>query len=123
MSKNKISAKLVLNKSVVQAHTKACLERAQKVIDSEVLRYDKDYIPMDTGTLIKSGTLGTLIGSGLTEYIAPYARKQYYGTDLDHSNQRNPQGGPYWFERMKAAHKDDIQRAAQDAIDGKIGKI
>jgi hypothetical protein len=120
MSKNTISAKLILNQPVIQQHTKVCLERAQKVIDSEVLRYSKDYTPMDTGMLIKSGTLGTIVGSGLVQWIAPYARKQYYDTTLNHSHSRTPQGGPKWFERMKISHKEDILRAAQSAIDGKV---
>lgn len=50
----------------------------QKVIDSEVLRRSDPYIPMLSGNLKRSGTTGTVIGSGEVKYIAPYARKQYY---------------------------------------------
>ena len=51
---------------------------AQKIIDSEVLRKCDPYVPMQTGSLKKSGILGTVVGSGVVEYIAPYARRQYY---------------------------------------------
>lgn len=45
--------------------------KAQKVLDSEVLRRCDPYVPMDTGMLKKSGILGTVIGSGKIVYTAP----------------------------------------------------
>ena len=51
--------------------------------------------PRRTGVLIKSATLGTVIGSGEINQIAPYARRQYY----EHKEKS------YWFERMKNRHK------------------
>jgi hypothetical protein len=44
---------------------------AQKFVDSEVLRLCEPYTPLLTGMLIKSGTLGTDIGSGTVQWIAP----------------------------------------------------
>ena len=52
--------------------------RAQAFVDSECLRYMNPLTPRRTGMLIKSGTLGTVVGSGSIEYLAPYARRQYY---------------------------------------------
>lgn len=99
----------------------------QKIIDSEVLRRSTPYIPMQSGNLIKSGITGTVIGSGEVQYIAPYARRQYY-----HNAGRGRQGlakrnahnykclrGKQWFERMKADHKDDILRLAKEKAGGK----
>lgn len=73
---------------------------AQKFVDSEVLRRCEPFIPLLTGTLIKSGILGTEIGSGLVQWIAPYARRQYYSPRAPGS-QTGPLRGPHWFERMK----------------------
>ena len=53
--------------------------------------------------LIKSGTLGTVIGSGSIEYITPYARRQYY----EHKARSK------WFETMKASKKDVIREGAE----------
>ena len=61
--------------------------------------------------LEKSGILGTVIGSGEVRYIAPYARRQYYHTAQSRSYDAHR--GAKWFERMKPAHKADIQRAAE----------
>ena len=89
----------------------AMLLRKQKVIDSEVLRYCAPLIPFRTGALTRSGTIGTVIGSGNVQYTTPYARFQYYQTAQSRSYDRRR--GAKWFERMKTAHKADIRRAAE----------
>ncbi len=77
---------------------------AQKFMDSEVLKDCEPYIPLRTGTLIKSGILGTDIGSGQVQWIAPYSKARYYskskvGTETGRLR------GPQWFERAKAVRK------------------
>lgn len=76
------------------------------------------YVPMQTGMLKKSGILGTVIGSGIVEYTAPYARRQYYingGNGLEGTSQGGKRG-KLWFERMKANHKAEILRKAKDSM-------
>lgn len=81
---------------------KEAFTRAQEFVDSECLRYMNPMTPRRTGMLVKSGTLGTVIGSGTIEYLAPYARRQYY----EHKTKAR------WFERMKASHKEPILKGA-----------
>lgn len=90
--------------------------RAQKFVDSEVLRLDAPYMPFKTGALIKSGQLGTVVGSGEVNYIAPYAAPQYWKTAQSRSY--DPQRGGMWFERMKTDHKDEIIRGAKKLAAG-----
>ena len=108
-----VKAELTWNAGFGQKKSAAFLN-AQEFVDSECLRYCDPLTPRLSGTLIKSGTLGTVIGSGNLEYLAPYARKQYY---------KNPGGkgnrGPLWFERMKASKKEVIRKGAARIIDGK----
>lgn len=85
--------------------------RVQEYVDSEVLRMCSPRVPFKSGMLEKSGILGTEIGSGEVDYIAPYAANQYYNTS--ESRSYDPQRGAQWFERMKAANGDDILREAQ----------
>jgi len=73
-------------------------------------------MPMKTGTLIKSGQLGTVLGSGEVNYVAPYAAAQYYGTA--ESRSYDGQRGGKWFERMKADHKDEIVSGAKKIAGG-----
>ena len=91
---------------------------AQKIVDSEVLRKCDPYVPMQTGMLKKSGILGTVVGSGVVEYIAPYAKRQYYtnGGNGRDGTSKGGKRGKFWFERMKAAHKDEILRKAKDSM-------
>ena len=77
-------------------------ENAQAFVDSECIRRMNPETPRRTGALIKSATLGTTIGSGEINQIAPYARRQYY----EHKEKS------YWFERMKNRHKDSILKGA-----------
>jgi len=80
---------------------------AQRFVDSEVLRLCEPYTPLLTGMLVKSGTLGTTIGSGEVAWIAPYARYQYYSPRKPGSK-TGPLRGPFWFERGKAAWGNQV---------------
>lgn len=75
---------------------------AQEFVDSECIRRMNPETPRRTGVLVKSATLGTVIGSGEISQIAPYARRQYY----EHKEKSR------WFERMKNRHKDSILKGA-----------
>ena len=91
-------------------------DTVQKFIDSEVLRLTAPYIPFQTGNLLRSGTLGTVVGSGEVNYIAPYAAKQN-GTATSRSY--DAQRGGQFFERMKIDHKEEILRGAKKLSGGK----
>lgn len=86
-------------------------QNAQAFVDSECLRYMNPLTPRLTGFMIESATLGTDIGSGEIEYLASYARRQYY----EHKEKS------HWFEAMKAAHKETIQRGANRITGGGSG--
>lgn len=72
--------------------------RAQKYIDSEVLRLCSPYVPFDEGALQRSGVANTKIGSGKVVYRTVYARRWYY---RDANFKGAPKRGKMWFERMK----------------------
>lgn len=90
---------------------------AQKKVDESVLRYSEPYTPMLTGMLRDSGDLGTFIGSGTVQWIAIYARRQYYSKRKPGS-QTGPLRGPQWFERMKAVHGEKIIAEAKKLAGG-----
>lgn len=116
----------------------AMFDRIQGVVDNEVLRHMVPYTPMQTGTLMRSATLGTVIGSGRIVYTHPGARYLYYGElmvssvtgsayaasgeqkvltgkELSYNAAVHPLAGKLWFERMKADKLDAIKRAAAKA--------
>lgn len=94
--------------------------QAQKYIDTEVVRHSDPYVPFRTGIMKKSGISGTVIGSGIVEYTAPYARGQYYTNagrgkeGLNAVNGAKGLRGPFFLERMKADHLPDIRRGLKE---------
>lgn len=84
----------------------------QRFIDSEVLRYCEPYVPFDTGTLVQSGVINTVVGSGEIKYRTPYARRWYY---MPANFQGAPRRGNYWFERAikQEGGKDKILAGAR----------
>lgn len=81
------------------------VQRAQKYLDSQVLKDTDKYVPMRTGILVKSGILGTQVGSGEVDYIAPHAKKMYYGVTIRFNKSRHPLACAKWFEASKAVNK------------------
>ena len=94
----------------------------QRRLDRDVLNYCEAFVPKDTGALIRSGDSGTVIGSGIICYTAPYARYQYYGVS-SRGKRLNYRGGglrgPYWFERMKVTYKYKLLKEAAILAGGK----
>lgn len=110
---------------------------AQKAVDSAILRSSDPYMPKETGTLIRSGYLGTKIGSGEVVWQGPYAHYLYQGvlyvspttgsawakkgekkipTEKGLRYHADGKRGKLWFERMKADHKQDILKEAKEVM-------
>lgn len=119
----------------------------QKYVDYAVLHGCDPYVPLKTATLQRSGELGTIIGSGMVSWIAPYSRYLYYGkvmvdpitkkaaffsegygfwsrpgvrkerTDIDLVFQGGGKRGAFWFERWK----NDNLAAFMNGIKRKFG--
>lgn len=106
--------KLIIHTDLVVSRFHPRYVAAQKFLDSEVLRDSAPYVPMRSGDLMKSGNSGTIIGSGQVVYIAPYARRQYYGLDFNFSKDKHPQACAQWFEKAKATKlsvwTNDVQK-------------
>jgi hypothetical protein len=92
---------------------------AQKFVDSEVLRGCEPYVPLLTGMMIMSGILGTFIGSGTVQWIAPYSRHQYYSKRAPGS-QTGPLRGPYWFPRWKVVGGPGVITGARKIAGGGV---
>jgi len=89
---------------------------AQVYLDSEVLRTSNKFAPVVTSMLVKSGILGTEPGSGEVAWIAPYAWYQYHLENRKTSQNINPNGGPYWFERAWSVYGPAIKRGVESKI-------
>ena len=81
------------------------------------IRMDK-YIPMDTGALRDTWTMGT----NYITYEQPYAHAQYvgivHGTPINPENYKTTGTGPYWDKRMVSAEMPFLVREVQEYING-----
>ncbi|MGP1430918.1 MAG: minor capsid protein [Treponema sp.] len=87
---------------IIKAKVVQRLESVQGYLDNLIIRDSNYFCPKETSVLQKSAIINTTMGSGLLIWQTPYARKQYYGEQLDHSKQRNPNACARWFEAAKA---------------------
>lgn len=115
LKSGKVEARLEWNEGFGAEYT-GNFTAAQKFVDNEVLRFCSARVPLQTSMLQKSGVLGTVIGSGEVQYIAPYAAPQYYKTST--TRPYDPQRGAYWFERGKAVERERILLGAQRLAGG-----
>ena len=104
------------NEAAIRARLKAAVKRAQMKLDTQVITDSNYFVPKDTTTLEKSAVISTVIGSGLVKWKTPYARRQYYGLDFDHSKQSNPSACAKWFEAAKARWLDKWRKLVNDEI-------
>lgn len=115
MQLGKTTVELVWNPTFGMVRTSQ-FKKAQVFVDSETLRYCSPLVPFRTGTLDRSGKLGTNLGDGIVKYIAPYAAWQYYCTAQTRAY--DAQRGGMFFERMKTAHKEDIRKGTSAILKG-----
>lgn len=108
-------AELVWNPKFAPKYTRR-YTLAQYYVDSEVLRLSEPFTPLLTGTLIKTGILGTDVGSGTVSWIAPYAKRQYYRGRSPGLSKFGPLRGRFWFERMAEVHGNKIIAGAQKIV-------
>lgn len=101
----------------IRAKINAGLERAQKKLDAQVVNDSNYYCPLKGSALQKSAIENTVIGSGRIIWKTPYARKQYYGVNFDHSKSSNPNATAKWFETAKARKMEQWQKLVQNEID------
>ena len=81
---------------------KAGLQRAQRAIDSSVLRFSEPFLPFQSGVLRNSGITGTVVGSGRVQWTAPYAHYLYEGRGYGGRTSRCMRVDSWWdFSRRK----------------------
>jgi hypothetical protein len=86
----------------------------QKYLDHEIIRTTEKYVPKLTGTLIRSATIHTVIGSGEIRWVTGYSRYQYFNNPgVEVPRETGAQRGRLWIERWQ---KDGwIERITQSA--------
>lgn len=95
------------------------VQQWQKVLDSEVMRLMEPYMPLVTGSMIRSMQNTTVIGSGRVDVNTPYALRVLNGKSAV-GRPTGPLRGPRYFERMKADKLPQLKRTMENVTGGKI---
>lgn len=104
------------NEATVKARLNKAIKWAQMKLDTQVITDSNYFVPKVTSTLEKSAVISTIIGSGVVTWKTPYARRQYYGDNFDHSKQSNPSACARWFEAAKARWLEKWRKLVNDEI-------
>lgn len=130
-SGGKLISKLIWNDNIKRFNGQ--YSRAQVWLDNAVLKDSNYYAPKLTGALQKTGILGTTLGEGVAQWIAPYSRYLYYkkamsgpkygpkyynGKELHINKSENPNAQAFWFEAAKAQNKSIWIRGVQTLAAG-----
>lgn len=92
-----------------ESKSKKNLSQAQDYVDKECLKYLPDYTPIANKKYKNAGKMSKahkIQQPGLIINTEPKARHEYYVNKGFSGHNR----GKYWLERMKADHKDDIEK-------------
>lgn len=98
----------------------AAVEKAQVVLDEQIIKDSNYYAPHDTGATIDSALIASLIGQGQLYWDTPYARKIYYGVDINFHKDQNPNARALWFEAAKSNWLQDWVRLADREVKGNL---
>jgi hypothetical protein len=113
------TVKANFNDAAAKARFSAAIHEAQMKLDQQVINDSNFYCPLRAaqgGTLQKSAIINTVIGDGLVMWKTPYARRQYYGVNFDHSKGANPNACAKWFEAAKARKMEQWRKLVDDTI-------
>lgn len=94
-------------------------QKAQVVLDQQILKDSNNYAPMDTGELVRSAIRSSRIGQGQIIYDTPYSRRLYYNPQYNFSRDVNPRAQGLWFEAAKAAHLQEWLSIVAKEMGGK----
>ena len=124
-----MNVKVNINIPRIMQRVGANKRKAQRALDAAILKDSAQFVPVQTGTLERSGILGTTIGSGLVVYNAPYAKAQYYGIStnnttqtsrfMSHATNKHPRATRLWFEVAKAQYLPKWIQIVQNILIGK----
>lgn len=99
----------------IQVKVDEAWENGLEMLSTEVLADCNEYCKRDTGTLILSSWIHSLLDKGLLIWQTPYARRQYFEIETA-STDSNPKATWKWCDAAKARWLERWNRLAQKAL-------
>ena len=98
------------------------IEKAQNFIDETCVEKMTEFVPVAKPIYRNAGQLRDSVEikePGLIIYTAPFAKHDYYNTEVSHKRSCNPKATSLWFETMKSKYKAEILQGAQQILTGR----
>ena len=99
----------------IQVKVDTAWENGLEKLSTEILADCNEYCKEDTGTLILSSWIHSILEKGLLIWQTPYARMQYWGIRTA-SKDKNPNATWKWAEAAKDRFLERWNRLAQKAL-------
>lgn len=94
-----------LNKQRIKAKNEYAQRQSQFILDNQILKDTQEYVPRAEGYLFQSAVTHSRLGEGSIRWRTPYARRLYYGTGLNFSQDKHSKATSLWFEASKSVNK------------------
>ena len=109
--------KINISKSAVVAKVMTAFTDTLPELSEEILGDCNKYCKEDTGTLIASSLVHSVLSEGKLIWQTPYARRQYWAIRTAYRTV-NPEARWRWCEYAKQHHMADWQKTAQKIFGG-----
>lgn len=92
------------------------LPLATVMLTQQVLKDANNYIPADTWALRNSSLTASNFEEGKVVWNTPYARKVFYGVNMNFSADKNVNAQAHWFTKAKSVHSKEWLKVVKAAM-------
>ena len=111
--------KIQISPTKVQAKVTGAWDEGLAKLSEEILADCNEFCKEDTGTLIQSSLVHSILNKGKLIWQTPYARRQYWGIRTAYKD-KNPQATWKWCHAAKAKWLERWNRLAQKCLKEKL---
>ena len=111
-----MAVKIRIDKSAVRAKVEGAWERGLGILTTEIRNDCNQYCKEDTGMLIASSMIHSVVDAGQIIWQTPYARRQYWEIQTAVKD-TNPKASWKWCEVAKMRHRERWARQAQRLLE------
>lgn len=94
-------------------------DRVMLQINNELARIINPWVPFLEGPLSQDLDITP---QGIT-YLQPYATRQYYGDDFNHTKDYHPLASARWDEVAMTVKRDEFERIVEKIVKKRLGEL
>lgn len=94
-------------------------DRVMLQINNELARIIDPWVPFLEGALAQTIEVDP---KGIT-YTQPYATRQYYGVDFNHTKDYHPLASAMWDEAAMTVKREEFERIVENIVTKRLGEL